>query len=105
MAHKIKRPENATLLFKNNAMKARPMCVEELILSGNYKKRLDPNEMEIHTDTLISNTMNTTSPFKSPKVEEADEPIELDEKAEMKVAEDSGVADMPVSREDKIRNV
>ena len=60
MAQRIKRPENATLLFKNNAMKTRPMNVEELILSGSYKKRLDPNELDIHTDTMISNTKTVT---------------------------------------------
>ena len=45
-----------------------------------------------------------TGPFrsKSPKAETGP-PVELDEKQEIQVAEDSGVADMPVSAEDKTR--
>ena len=62
------------------------MNVEELILSGNYKKRLDPNDLDLNTDTMqtskvLSNTAYT-SPFKSPKAEEA-EPIELDDAKEI----------------------
>ena len=51
--HKIKRPINATLLCTlppNGAVKARPMNIEEVILSGNYRKRLDPSELDMQTD-------------------------------------------------------
>ena len=41
----MKKPDHATVLLKN-AARSRPMNVEELILSGSYKRRWYTKMME-----------------------------------------------------------
>ena len=51
----MKRPDNATLLLRGNAARSRPMNVEELILSGSYKRRWYNKEMEDQAEEAKNN--------------------------------------------------
>ena len=51
----MKRPDNATLLLRGNAARSRPMNVEELILSGSYKRRWYNKQMEDQAEEARNN--------------------------------------------------
>ena len=51
----MKRPDNATLLLRGNAARSRPMNVEELILSGSYKRLWYNKEIEDQAEEAKNN--------------------------------------------------
>ena len=81
---------NSTLLCNlppHNAVKARPLNVEELILAGGYKRRLDPNS--------LYSSPPETSALKDPPTVDVDTPAEPDEIKETEVVEIAGADIIP----------
>ena len=93
--HRFQKPDHATLLLRANAVKSKPMNVEELILSGSYKRRWYTKAFEEQVEQAADNQVNNHHGATPRQLDEG----ENNRLNAINLAENSSIEQMTASRE------